>query len=222
MGAVVRRNIPQIIVTIIILLMVIFYFFYISSEVRTAFNTWDKALTDWVVVVTAIAAIVGGVDILRYHINQSRKKEPKQVFFSGIVMIMEVVMVAFAVIALSSGISIPTQPNFQWLYTYIYAPSDAAMYSILIFYIASASYRAFRVRNPPALLLLIVAILVMLGNTSLGELLWSGLLPIRDWIMTVPNTAAFRPITMGLGFGIIILGLRLLLGKETTWMGRRE
>jgi hypothetical protein len=222
MGAVIRRNVPQVIVTIIIVLMVLFYFFYISSDVKTAFNTGDKALTDWVIVITAIAAIVGGIDILRYHINQSRKKEPKQLFFSGIVMVMEVIMVAFAVYALSSGIAITTQTNFQWLYTYIFAPSDAAMYSILIFYIASASYRAFRVRNPPALLLLIVAILIMLGNTSLGEMIWSGFLPIRDWIMSVPNTAAFRPITMGLGFGIIILGLRLLLGKETTWMGRRE
>ncbi|MEM3700511.1 MAG: hypothetical protein QXL57_06570 [Candidatus Bathyarchaeia archaeon] len=222
MGAVIRRNIPQVIVTVIIVLMVLFYFFYISSDVKKAFDTGNKALTDWVVVITAIAAIVGGIDILRYHVNQSRKKEPKQVFFSGIVIVMEVIMVAFAVYALSSGIAITTQTNFQWLYTYIFAPSDAAMYSILVFYIASASYRAFRVRNPPALLLLIVAILIMLGNTSLGEIIWSGFLPVRDWIMTVPNTAAFRPITMGLGFGIIILGLRLLLGKEVTWMGRRE
>lgn len=222
MSVAVRRIIPQIIVSLIIILMVIFYFFYINATVYENFTTWDKALTDWAVIITAIAAIVGGIDIFRYHVTRCRKGERQQIFFSGIVIVFEIVMVALAVYALISGVAIPTQPQFNWLYTYIYAPADAAMYSILVFYIASASYRTFRARNPPALLLLIVAIIIMLGNTSIGGVIWSGFLPLRDWIMTVPNTGAFRPIVMGLGFGIIVLGLRLLVGREVGWMGRRE
>jgi len=222
MSVVVRRNLPQIIVALIIVLMVLFYFFYINADVSKTFTTADKALSDWAIVITAIAAIVGGIDILRYHVNQIRKREMRQIIFSCIVIVMEIIMVLLACYALSSGIAITTQPNFQWLYTYLYAPADAAMYSILVFYIASASYRTFRARNPPAILLLIVAIIVMLGNTSLGAMIWEGFLPLRDWIYNVPNTAAFRPITMGIGFGLIILGLRLIVGKETTWMGRRE
>ncbi|MEM0095431.1 MAG: hypothetical protein QW734_06345 [Candidatus Bathyarchaeia archaeon] len=222
MSVVIRRTIPQIIVALVIVLMVVFYFFYINADVSKGFTTADKALSDWAIVITAIAAIVGGIDILRYHVNQIRKREKRQIVFSCVVIVMEIVMVLLACYALYSGIAITTQPNFQWLYTYLYAPADAAMYSILVFYIASASYRTFRARNPPAVLLLIVAIIVMLGNTSLGAMIWEGFLPLRDWIYNVPNTAAFRPITMGIGFGLIILGLRLIIGKETTWMGRRE
>lgn len=222
MSVFVRRNLPQIIVALIIVLMVIFYFFYIDATVSQTFTTADKALSDWAVVIVAIAAIVGGIDILRYHVNQIRKRETRQMIFSCVVIAMEIIMVSLACYALSSGIAITTQPNFSWLYTYLYTPADAAMYSILVFYIASASYRTFRARNPPAILLLIVAIIIMLGNTSLGAMIWEGFLPLRDWIMQIPNTAAFRPITMGVGFGLIILGLRLIIGKETTWMGRRE
>jgi hypothetical protein len=222
MSAVVRRNIPQLIVSAIIVLMVFFYFFYFNASTSTLLGSWDKVLTDYAVIVVAIAAIVGGVDILRYHVNQFRKREGRQVLFSSIMIVTEITMVLFAFFALFTGVPIPTQANFAWLYTYMYAPCDSAMYSILLFYMASASYRTFRARNPPALLLLVVAFLVILGNTSLGEVIWGGFLPIKDWIMTVPNTAAFRPITIGLGFGIIILGMRLIIGKETTWMGRRE
>lgn len=96
------------------------------------------------------------------------------------------------------------------------------MYSILVFYIASASYRAFRVRNPMALLLLVTALIVVFGNTTIGGLTWPRFLSLRDWVMTVPNTAVFRPITIGAGLGIIILGLRLLMWREVSWMGRRE
>jgi len=222
MSTIVRRNIPQLIVSAIIVLMVFFYFFYFDASTSKTLGSWDKVLTDYALIVVAIAAIVGGVDILRYHVIQFRKREGRQIFFSSLMIVTEVAMVLFAFFALFTGVPIPSQVNFQWLYTYLYAPSDSAMYSILLFYMASASYRTFRVRNPPALLLLVVAVLVILGNTSLGEILWGGFLPIKDWIMTVPNTAAFRPITIGLGFGIIILGLRLIIGKETTWMGRRE
>jgi hypothetical protein len=222
MSAFIRRNLPQLIVSAIIVVMVFFYFFYFDAATSKTFSSADKVLTDYAVIVVAIAAIVGGVDILRYHVNQFRKKERSQTVYSSIMIVTELAMVAFAAYALLVGVSIPTQVNFQWIYTYMYAPCDSAMYSILVFYMASASYRTFRVRNPPALLLLVVAIIVILGNTSLGEIIWTGFLPLKDWIMTVPNTAAFRPITIGLGFGIIILGMRLLIGKETTWMGRRE
>jgi len=40
--------------------------------------------------------------------------------------------------------------------------------------------------------------------------------------MTIPNTAAFRAITMCTGFGIVIMGLRLLLWKEVGRLGGRE
>lgn len=229
MSLVVRRYVPQMVVTAIIVLTVAFYYLYISKEVADSFSAADKALSDWAVIITSFALIVGGVDILRFHLARIRKEGLRQVPFSAVTIALLITMVAFALVGWyysylypEAGIAITTQPQFRWLYTNLYAPADAAMYSILVFYIASASYRAFRVRNPMALLLLVTAVVVMLGNTTIGGLIWPGFLSLRDWIMTVPNTAAFRPITIGAGLGTIILGLRLLTWRETSWMGRRE
>ncbi len=229
MSLIVKRVIPQLIVSIILIVMIVFYFFYVNKSVAGVFSAWDKALSDWAIIIMAFALMVGGADIFRYHLIQIRKAGMKQAPFSIVTILLELVMIAFALIGFyisyinpESGISITTQPQFAWLYTNVYAPSDTAVYSILLFYIASASYRAFTAKNPTAALLLAVAVIVMLGNTSLGGLIWPGMLSLRDWIMTVPNTAAFRPITMGAGFGAITLGLRLLIWREVSWLGRRE
>ncbi len=229
MSLVLRKYVPQTIVSIIIVLTVVFYYFYVSKEIAGTFTTADKALSDWVVIIMSFALIVGGIDILRFHLARIRREGMGQAPFSTVTIALLVLMVVFALHGWylsyadpAAGIAITTQPQFRWLYLNVYAPADAAVYSILVFYIASASYRAFRVRNPMALLLLITALIVVFGNTTIGGLIWPGFLPLRDWIMTVPNTAAFRPITIGAGLGVIILGLRLLTWREISWMGRRE
>lgn len=229
MSLVVRRHVPQLIASVIIILAVTFYYFYVSKDVAGAFSTADKALSDWAVIVASFALVVGGTDILRFHLVKVRRESVRRAPFSIIAVAFLLVMVVFALYGWylsyadpKAGITITTQPQFRWLYLNVYAPCDAGVYSILVFYIASASYRAFRVRNPMALLLLVTALIIAFGNTTIGGAIWPGFLALRDWIMTVPNVAAFRPIIIGAGLGTIVLGLRLLTWRETSWMGRRE
>jgi hypothetical protein len=102
------------------------------------------------------------------------------------------------------------------------------MFSLLAFFIASAAYRAFVGRNFESSLLLIASVLVMLGNTSIGAFLTSGLpqflsflhLPnISEFIMTYPTTAGQRAIMIGTGLGIIGSSLRIILGIERSYLG---
>jgi hypothetical protein len=108
-----------------------------------------------------------------------------------------------------------------------YNNMDATMFSSVAFYIVSAAYRAFRVRSVEASLLLVTAILVMIGQTSIGQMMTGGLPShagpllhnlrvevIRDWILTKANTPAIRAINFGLGIGSLAVGLRIWLGLE--------
>ena len=99
------------------------------------------------------------------------------------------------------------------------------MFAILGFFVASASYRAFRARNKEATLLLLAAVFLMLGRTPLGDYM-SGWLPtdwqlknISDWIMDFPQTAGQRAIMIGIALGIISTSLRIITGLERTFVG---
>jgi hypothetical protein len=97
---------------------------------------------------------------------------------------------------------------------------DATMFSIIAFYIVSAAYRAFRVRSVEASFLLITAVIVMLGQIPVGIFLthalphYAHVEAIRNWILTVTNTAASRAIAFGLGIGSLAVALRIWLGLE--------
>ena len=97
---------------------------------------------------------------------------------------------------------------------------DATMFSIIAFYITSAAYRAFRVKSLEATLLLATALIVMLGQITIGQLLTSWLPDylhvevVRNWILTKVNAPATRAIAVGLGIGSLAVGLRIWLGLE--------
>jgi len=126
---------------------------------------------------------------------------------------------------------LPKGPNNYWQTAYNffydggYNKLDQAMFSIIAFYIASAAYRAFRLRSTEASILLISAFIVMLGNVALGQALtnWipnDGFMRnfhierISDWILTKVNSPAIRAISFGLGIGGLATSLRLWLSLE--------
>ena len=58
---------------------------------------------------------------------------------------------------------------FKWIFEYMFTPLSATMFALLAFFVASASYRAFRIRNFEATLLLISGMIIMIGRVPLGS-----------------------------------------------------
>jgi hypothetical protein len=108
---------------------------------------------------------------------------------------------------------------FTWQYNWIYAAAQGTMFSILAFFIASAAYRTFRAKTWEAAFLLVAALLVIFGRTTLAGALHGVFPDIADWVMATPNLAAKRGILLGVSLGSIATALRIIFGIERAYLG---
>jgi hypothetical protein len=115
----------------------------------------------------------------------------------------------------------PTYKWYQWLFANIVPSVYGAMVGTTAFFVASASYRAMRARTPEAAVMLIVGILTMLSNVTLSEAIWPGFTPLNRWIMDVAQAGGMRGLTITIAFGFIALGIRIMAGHDTGWLGER-
>ena len=75
-----------------------------------------------------------------------------------------------------------------------------------------AAYRLLRVRSAESAVMLLVVLLVLIGQVSIG--LVPVLVDIKEWILDVPVMAGVRGILLGVALGAVLTGIRLLLGVE--------
>jgi hypothetical protein len=209
MSSILRRHGPYTVILLLILFFLITYFFVMPPAVGTV----NKTLLNWGVLVAAFAILVGTIDIFKIHIDWTRKKTPGQWPFSVILLAILAVTLVLGSYGVLTGAGANYSP-FAWLYNAFYVPSSATVYAILVFYMASAAFRAFRIRNAQAFLLVLVGFIVMFADITIGYVIWPGFTPLGDWVNRYLVAAAYRPIVIGAGLGVIITGLRALLGRE--------
>ncbi len=165
-----KRQLPVIIMVSIGLLTLLAHFIKIES-----IGTWveeDSLL--WFDIIAAFAIFLGAFNLLKIHFSKIVKR--KSDFQYSFILILGFCLMIFAgFLYRGSGsqkdwgehIKDPDS-LFTWMFDSLFYPLDATMFALLAFFVASASYRAFRIRNFEASLLLSAGVLVMIGAVPIG------------------------------------------------------
>lgn len=221
-----------------------------------------ESLSFWIAdaqpVVANLANIIAGFliglgiySLLRIHLRRLFKMQ-KDWFFSLVLVASLVAMTIFGYWdwmqrQSASGGAISFVPGPGWgfaqysrdlLFDGLLQQMDAAMFSLVAFYIMSAAYRAFRARSIEATILLVTALIVLLSFMGLIQFQWDGfvtkslahgdkdslannlrLTDTYSWIRNTIQTPAIRGIDFGVGIGLLAMGLRIWLSLEKTTGG---
>jgi hypothetical protein len=204
------RRVPLIVCFVFGLVMFLQYF----SQQETA-RTLNQSILEYWQIVFAFTLLVGIAGVFKSNLTALRRGEGAIYRFTTLAGI-----VIMPVLALIWGIRADTP--FMWMFENVQAPMQSTVFALLAFFVASASYRGFRARSVPAVILLLSATLMLLSRSALGEFLSDYIPRVADWIRTYPSMSARRAILIGIGLGSVTTSLRVILGIERTWLGQER
>lgn len=221
-----QRQVPVLITTVVGFVLI--FAFFIPHH---PFDALGEDVTVFFDIVAVFAFILGGGNLLRMHGNHIYTRHKDRLYSA--------VTVGAFLLMLSAGLFKIGQTDwcgavdkpgawFNNIYTATFDPLQSTMYALLAFFVASASFRAFRAKNREATILLVAAFIVLLGRTPAGDWATSWLPDslsffkvsnLANWIMSVPNLAGQRAIVIGIALGVVSLSLRVILGVERSHLG---
>jgi len=216
----VKREVPLFLTAVIGILMILSFF--VPHQIV---SVPAQFLQLTAVIVVACGYLLGGANVLRVNLVAIGRQEPGWLY--KLLLVLSLVATVTIGAIEGPGFLDPGRRS-RWIYDTLYSPMSATMFGLLAFFIASAAFRAFRVRTMEAMWLAAAALIVMIGRVPIGEALTRSLpaplqLPvIQEWIMEIPQNAAKRAILMGAALGIMATGLRVILGIERSYLSGED
>lgn len=208
-GVAMKRTVPMAIAMAIGFLILIDFFFD-----EPHINDLGRFFVESAVIVVGFALLLGLLNVLIVHFRRIGRREEGWVY--------SIFLVGIALVVLVAGIPGPESDVVTWLFDHVQFPLQAATFSLLAFYVATAAYRAFRLRSLESLAFVVAVVVVLLGQVPLGRYLSEYLPAAKDWILDVPSTAGVRGIIIGVALGTIATGVRVLIGFDRPYGGEES
>lgn len=210
-----KRQIP-LALTFIVGMIVTFDWFVKWEPLQELTTT----ILNFQIIMVAFMMGFAGVNLLILHTKRIQRNMSDNKMFE---VLLSVVLLACFIIWTLVGIVIGrTSDTYSWLFSTFNQPLSATAYAATLFYLASATYRVLRVRSAETGVLLVVAFITILANIPLITTYVPMITSIRTWISDYLVKYSYRSITIGVGLGGILMGVRTLLAMETGYLGAVE
>lgn len=185
------------------LVVLLGYFFDVFSQI-------SFVVLRWAAIVLAFALLLGMVNLIKVHSNRIMTRQSGWPY--------SIVLILSLGLTLIVGRGGPTSPGGLSVFEYVLRPLESTLFALIAFFMASAAFRAFRIKDFETLLFFIFTIIVLLGQVPVGFQLWPDFPLVKEWVMRVPATAGARGIILGVALGTIATGLRILLGTDRPYI----
>jgi hypothetical protein len=166
-------------------------------------------LLQWGMILAAFALLVGVINLWKVHWFKVKNRQPG----SGYSILLLTSLVITLVIV---GFFGPTAAPSMWIFNNIQVPLEASLAALLAIVLIYAGIRLLSRRpNTFSIIFIVTAFLVLLGSAPLfyfneiPQLSW-----LRSAIIQVPAVAGSRGILIGVGLGIVVTGIRILMGVD--------
>jgi hypothetical protein len=171
--------------------------------------------TSWATILAALAVLLGLLNLILVHFRRIQAGAQGSIYS---LITVAAVVATFVVGALESvrfGAPSTSEPGSitQMLFSSVIIASEAALASLVLFFLVVAAARLLRNKPNRWSLVFLGALLIAL----VGWLPISGLEQVnsvRDWFLSVPVSAGARGILLGVALGTVMVGLRVFVGIE--------
>ncbi len=197
-----RKEIPMLVAVLAGLALIFSVYFHLGAQ-------WglDERLDQWFLTSWGVATMIGVINLTQLHARNIQRR--REGWIASVALL--VAMYFYLVMALYQTVEGTVT---SWIFDAVNVHASATTYGLVVFFIFSAAFRAFRIRTLEATVLMVSAVVVMLGSAPIGDVLIPGWGTIKDWLLNVPVTSAYRGIIIGAYLGAFATAVRILLGLE--------
>lgn len=167
----------------------------------------SNLLLGWATFLAGVALLLGIANLFIVHSGRLSRGNG----YSAVLLLAMTLVFALAATDMAGLTNDYVTVVFGWLQ----APLEAAMASLLAFFLLFAAFRLLqRERSVWTILFITVVVIVMLGQTPLPGILSDVFGSLADVIVLIVVNAGIRGILIGVALGTITLSVRLLAGSE--------
>lgn len=203
-----KKILPQLLIVVVAMLMILEYYTEIPGVTSLA-----GIAINFRIIIGSIALGLGAIAAVQYHGTLLYKRTPGRWPYSLVLLAGMVTMIITGLMGWYNN------PIFSWVWNNVTVPSQQTVYSLLMFYIAFAAYRALRVTNFETAIFTICALAIMVLNAPLLENMLPPIANLGSWIFSTPNVGSARAYTIAATLGSIALYVRTMMGRERGMIG---
>jgi len=176
--------------------------------INQTIHGFSALFVSWLTIIVAFALFLGFINVISVHLNRINTNKPGIIY--SVVLLLSLAFTL--IVGFSTGG--PNSISSRAMFEYVLQPLEATIFALLALFIATAAFRAFRIRNLETFFFVLFGVIVLLGQIPLSIYLWPEFPVIKDWILNVPTLAGVRGILLGVALGTIATGLRILMGAD--------